>query len=282
MAASLAGGVKANFGTMTKPLQVGQSARNGLMTALLAERGYTAAPDALEHRQGFFAVFNGEGHYDAERAIRDWGAPLEIEADTVAIKRFPCCGSAQPAIVLALDIARSLPLKVEDIAAVRIRVPRPGFQHTNRPDPRTALDAKFSVQYAVARALADGDVRLEHFEGNAHADARVRRLLSLTDAAPHPDMDNHGARYWGAEVTVTLKDGRVLTRHVDRASEGADQLSDAKRRAKFMMCATRVLAEPQAAAAWQYLQDLNALADIRALTALLETSGKPLPLAGRG
>jgi hypothetical protein len=94
--------------------------------------------------------------------------------------------------------------------------------------------------------------------------------LDITAAAPHPGMDNRGARYWGAEVTVTLTDGRVLTRTVDRASEGADGLSETERRAKFMMCATRVLPDARADAAWRHLQDLHALKNVCALTALLD------------
>jgi 2-methylcitrate dehydratase PrpD len=55
LAVSLAAGVKANFGTMTKPLHVGETTRNGLTAALLVEQGFTANPGAFEHSQGFLA-----------------------------------------------------------------------------------------------------------------------------------------------------------------------------------------------------------------------------------
>jgi 2-methylcitrate dehydratase PrpD len=74
IAASLASGIKANFGTMTKPLHVGHTARNGL----LARDGFTANPAALEHKQGFLLVFNGAGTFDAEAILRDWGQPYDI------------------------------------------------------------------------------------------------------------------------------------------------------------------------------------------------------------
>jgi 2-methylcitrate dehydratase PrpD len=243
------------------------------MAALLAQGGYTAAPDAFEHPQGFFAVFNGAGHYDAEKALAGWGTPLEIAADTVALKRFPCCGSAQPAIVLALELVRDERIQADEIAGVMIRVPRPGLRHTDRPDPATALDAKFSVQYAVARALASGDVRLEHFAGEAHREAAVRRVMAVTRAVPHPDMDRRGARHWGAEVAVTLKDGRTFARTIDRATEGADALSDQERRAKFLMCAERALPAAQAAGLWDVLANLRSVDNVRAVTALVETPG---------
>src|SRR5580700_3084033 len=92
VAASLASGIKANFGTMTKPLHVGHTARNGLFAAFLARDGFTANPGALEHKQGFLNVFNGPGTYDTARMLAPWGAPFDIVAPGIAIKQYPCCG----------------------------------------------------------------------------------------------------------------------------------------------------------------------------------------------
>jgi 2-methylcitrate dehydratase PrpD len=76
IAASLASGIEANFGAMTKPLYAGQCGRNGLLAALLAEQGFDAAADVSN-------VFDGQGTFDAERLFADWAAPLEIEAATM-------------------------------------------------------------------------------------------------------------------------------------------------------------------------------------------------------
>lgn len=73
IAASLAGGIKANFGAMTKPLHAGQCGRNGLLAALLAEQRFDAAADVSN-------VFGGTGTFDAERLFADWAAPPDIEA----------------------------------------------------------------------------------------------------------------------------------------------------------------------------------------------------------
>ena len=88
LAASFASGIKANFGTMTKPMHVGQCARNGLFAALAAERGFEANPGALEHKQGFFNVYNGPGLYDARQLLAGWGAPWEIESDDNGLKQY--------------------------------------------------------------------------------------------------------------------------------------------------------------------------------------------------
>src|SRR5580765_4731867 len=87
IAASLASGIKANFGTMTKPLHVGHTARNGLFAARMAREGFTANPGALEHRQGFLMVFNGAGNFDVEAILKDWGRPYDIVSPGLAIKQ---------------------------------------------------------------------------------------------------------------------------------------------------------------------------------------------------
>src|ERR1700761_2186884 len=77
MAASFAAGLKANFGTMTKPLHVGHGIRDGVFAALMAQQGFTANPGAFEHKQGFLDVFNGPGTYDLGPVLNGWYDPIE-------------------------------------------------------------------------------------------------------------------------------------------------------------------------------------------------------------
>jgi len=158
LAGSLAAGVKANFGTMTKPLHVGHCGRNGLLAVLLAERGFTANPLALEHKQGFLNAFNGAGNFDAGRIFEDWAAPLEIESALMGLKQFPCCGSTHPAVSMALLLVHEEHVKADDIESIHIQSHMRRLPHTDNPNPQTSLAAKFSVQYAVARALLSTNV----------------------------------------------------------------------------------------------------------------------------
>jgi len=106
IAASLASGLKANFGTMTKPLHIGQCCRNGLLAALLAEGGFDAATDAFEHAQGFLNVFNGPGTFDVAKLFEKVGPALGDRDQVDRLKQFPCCGSTHPAINMALNLRR--------------------------------------------------------------------------------------------------------------------------------------------------------------------------------
>ena len=283
IAASFASGLKANFGTMVKPLHVGQTARNGLLATMLAERGYDANPAALEHPQGYLNVFNGPGQFDAERLLQDWASPLEILDPSMGLKQFPCCGSTHPAIAAMLALREEEGVRADDVAAIQAMPHGRRLRHTNNPDPRTPLQAKFSVQYAVARALLDGAVRLGHFEGDAPMQPEIRALLARTTAAAHPDMADDSPHQFSAEVRVTLKDGRVLSRRIDNlVGRGGDQpLSADELWEKFSDCGVRALPGQDLPRLFEELQRLETIGDIGDLVRLMVPRTKPsLHLAG--
>ncbi|MBV8889433.1 MAG: MmgE/PrpD family protein [Alphaproteobacteria bacterium] len=259
IAASLAGGIKANFGTMTKPLHVGHTARNGLMAALLARDGFTANPAALEHRQGFLHVFNGAGAFDAEAILRAWGEPFDIVDPGLGIKQHPCCGSTHPPVDALLALRAEHELQSDEVERIDSWTHARRLAHTDRPDPQSGLDAKFSVQYCLARALLHGRLRLNDFEGDAWRDATVRALLPRIHAAPHPEIGQSGGEPLGAEVHVTLRDGRVLTGTVGSAlgrGPGNPLPADALA-AKFVDCAGRVLPSGSVARLREMLENLE-------------------------
>lgn len=274
IAPSLSSGIKANFGTMTKPLHIGQCGRNGLMAALLAEGGFEANPDAFEHHQGFFNVFNGPGLFDAGKVLAGWGAPLEIEQKSIALKQFPCCGSTHPAIMIMLALVREEGIGAEDVQRLEILPHSRRLRHTNTPRPETSLQAKFSVQYAVVRALLDGTVRLKDFEGSAHLEPEVKRLLAITEARPHPDMADDAPEQWGAEVIVTLKGGRRVSRRADNlVGRGGDNpMSRQDLWEKFSDCAGRILPRAQIAPLFERLESLDRIDDVNQVTGLAEVS----------
>ena len=276
IAASMAAGIKANFGTMVKPLHVGQCARNGLLAALLAQRGFDANPFALEHSQGFLNVFNGPGTFDVSKLFEDWASPLEIEGATIALKQFPCCGSTHPAITMMLRLVREEKMTPGDVERIEILPHGRRLRHTNTPFPQSSLEAKFSVQYVTARALLSGAVRLRDFEGEAYAEPDIRRLLEITKARPHPDMGDDAPQQWGAEVIVWLKTGRMLSRRVDQlVGRGGDSpMTRDEMWDKFEDCAQRALPLQRLPALFDLLRDLEAVPDINLLTQLLVADPK--------
>lgn len=269
IAASLASGLKANFGTMTKPLHVGHSTRNGLFAAFLAQGGFTANPEAFEHKQGFFEVFNGPGTYHAARIFDTWAKPLDLLDPGLGLKQFPCCGSTHMAISMMLKLKATYKLTPDDVRHIQIYTHPQRLPHTNRPTVASALEAKFSVQYCVARALMHGKVLLEHFEGDAWADDQVQALLGVTSVGPHPTM---GDLPWSAEVIVETVDGRQLAEKtaylMGRGKE--NPMSDEEMWVKLDDCASRVLPDVQISTLFEQLGAFEQLSTIRDLTAFCE------------
>ncbi|MGE5098228.1 MAG: MmgE/PrpD family protein [Betaproteobacteria bacterium] len=272
IAASFASGIKANFGTMTKPVHVGHCARNGLLAALLAREGLTANPEAFEHPQGYLELFNGEGRFDRAAMIEPWGAPFDLERPALAIKQYPCCASTHPAIDALLEIVRQHDIGAADVARIDAWIHERRLRHTNRPDPASALDAKFSVQYCLARAIVDRSVRVEHFESDAVKDERVRALLPRIHAAPYTTGQFPADNHFAGAVKLATGDGRVFEARVDQAlGRSAERpLPEALLAEKFQGCAMRVMPAEDARRVREAIVHIEQLQDARTITALLE------------
>ena len=281
LAVSFSSGLKANFGTMTKPLHIGQTNRNGLLAALLARDGFTANRDSFEHPQGFFEVFDGAGNYDAARIVPGFADPFDIVKPGLAIKSHPCCGSTHPAIDALLELRRRHGLDPENVDHILSWTHARRLTHTFRPDPKSALDAKFSIQYVLARALMHGQIKIEHFDAGAYDDADARAVMARITAEPHPAPGDISEEHFLAEVKVTTASGEVhslaLEEPVGRSS--ASPLPPSAVRDKFNDCAGRGLAADKVAALGDAVEALETLDDIRALTVIVADAG-PLEETG--
>jgi 2-methylcitrate dehydratase PrpD len=271
IAASMASGIKANFGTMTKPFHVGHCARSGLLAALLAREGLTANAGALEDPQGFFNVYNGPGTFDADRLLADFAEPLDLIEPGVAFKRHPCCASTHPALDALLKIMSENRIAAQDVAAIRSWTHPRRLRHTNRPDPKSGLDGKFSVQYVLARAALEGAVRLDHFSDAAVHDSQVRAFMSRIEAQPHPDAVMETSEHFFAQVRVTTRDGSVFEAYVDRPL-GRDRkhpLPLGALETKFRDCANLVLVPAATDSIADAILDLRSVGDVRPICALM-------------
>jgi len=271
IAASLASGIKANFGTMVKPLHIGHCTRNGMFAALLARDGFAAGDRVFEHKQGFFNVFNGEGNYDAAKILPAWGEPLDIVKPGIAIKQYPCCGSTHSALDAMLKLAREHKPAPEDIDRVDVWTHARRLEHTNRPEPKSDLDAKFSVQYCMVRALLDRRIAIEHFEGKAYEAPAVRKLLPRVHAAPYTTAQFPADNHFGAEVRVALRGGKSLSARMDepfgRTSD--NPLPAGLLKEKFENCAARALPRERVSALYSAIQGFENLRDVREVTAII-------------
>lgn len=263
IAASKASGMKGNFGTMTKPLHVGDAARNGQEAATLAADGFTGNQRILElDFGGFYDLFRGETEPDLAGPIAEFGSNWALLDPLVGFKPYPCCGSTHAAI----DAANRLRDRVDPdaVESVRIKEHPRRLDHTNRPDPASALNAKFSVQYCVTVMLHEGDIWLDHFEEETVRTPAYQSFLEKIEAAP--DRDAFDDRVWGARVTVETTDGRYVE-EVDAPKGSAENpMSWTELEEKYRRCAA--LALPNEAIE-PSLETLRALEDVEDVSAVL-------------
>ena len=269
IAASLAAGIGGNIGSMTKPLHCGQAARHGVMAALLAQQGFSARDAALDGRNGFFHVFNGLDAPDGDEVLAGWMSPSTIETTELGPKLYPCCGSTHSSIALALKLRREQKIEPDQITGIDIRINPTRLLNIDTPDPQTPLASKFSLHYVVARALAQGQVRLGDFEDGAFNDPAVRRLMAMTTVGGIADGSPKGPVDFRSRVTLRLADGQVL----EGAGESGewrgprDPLTEDEAWTKFHDCARRAVTDDAARAGFDALLDLENSPDIAATLA---------------
>jgi 2-methylcitrate dehydratase PrpD len=269
IAASEASGLKANFGTMTKPLHAGFAARNGVLAAKLAADGFGASDAALDGAQGFAAAFGGESR-DLVPFMEQIGTRWELVETGIIVKLYPSCAGTHPTLDALLDLRREEGFTAEEIAAVDVGVDAVTPTVLQYDQPRTGLEAKFSLPYCAAAAILDGAVGLETFEDGRVARPAVRRLLRLVTMRIEPELDPSAAPLTQAIVVVRLHDGRELRRAIRGARGYPDcPASQGELEAKFCGCAERVLPAAAVEQALETFRGLQQLSSVRMLTALL-------------
>ena len=228
MAASAAGGLRANFGTMTKPLHAGYAARNGVLAALMGREGVTASVDVLENGYGFAEVFNHHGDIDVSQ-FKAWGNPLEILTEFgLGLKPYPACGAAHPPSEAALRLRERIGGDLSVIEDIRGGVTEMHFEPMVYDIATNGLEAKFCMGYCIAAAFVDGDVTLETFEDISLS--RINGSGFVKKVRMELDERVKGNTEFGAVVTVTLSDGQKFEETVPLALGKPERWFQAKAR----------------------------------------------------
>ncbi|MEU7814319.1 MmgE/PrpD family protein [Pseudonocardia sp. NPDC049154] len=239
IAASMAGGSRQNFGTMTKPLHAGLAARDGVLAARLATAGFTADTTQLEGPLGFFALY-GDGPGDLDRVLP--ALPAEpgtaVLAHGVNVKKYPACYNTQRTLDAALEIA-ARGLDPAEIDEVRLTVEPGGLDPLIHHRPTTGLEGKFSAEYAVAAALLDRAIGLRTYTTDAVRRPAAQQLLARVWVAEQarPPL---GPSEWDqayAVLEVGYRSGKRETNRVDVPhGDRRAPLDDADLRRKFVDC----------------------------------------------
>ncbi len=239
LSASQAGGIMANFGTMTKPFHAGRAAHAGLMSARLAELGFTAASDALEHPQGFLSAVSPEGKADRDGPCPQFGEVWQIVKQGISIKKYPACYCTHRALDGMLELLAKRPLKPADIARITVSISKTHSLILRNHAPQTGLAAKFSMEFAMAAAVISRRASLGEYTDAFVRRPEVQELMKRVSVVTNENYDAQvsGASKWD-QVTVELTSGeRIEGEQVHRARGHAERpLSEADLFDKFRTC----------------------------------------------
>ncbi len=279
IATSEAAGSRCNFGTDTMPMHSGRAARSGLLSAMLAAKGFTGEPQALESPMGWLDLFRGAGEVPPEAVLHQLGESYALERPELYFKLYANGAPTHRFIDAALALREREGVTPEQIERVVCKV-NPAYVQTLRYSrPETPQQARVSLQYAIAVALCDGHVGLTQFNESRVQAADVQDLMTRVELESDAGLSaTTGSDFTAAPATVQieLRDGRHLTETVEH-ERGSPQRPPKRPEfeAKFRHCIRHVLPEDKALLALRYLYQLDTLPEFRLILDALSLAPRP-------
>ncbi|HXX85469.1 MAG TPA: MmgE/PrpD family protein [Casimicrobiaceae bacterium] len=269
IAGSQAGGLRENFGTMTKPFHAGRAAESGVVAAELAALGFTASPIGLEADRGFFRAAGGG--YTAEMIEGKLGNPWTFASPGVSIKPHPSGSLTHPGMSVMQDLIRRYDIRPEQVKRLKV-----GTNH-NMPNalihhqPRTELQAKFSMEFCMAILLLERKAGLPQFTDEVVNRGDVQDMIRRVDFGVHPEAEAAGFDKMTTIIEIELKDGKVMKGMADFGKGSpANPMSDEELQRKFRECAKwGGLKDSTAERVIDCVWRIESLRDLRELTRLL-------------
>ncbi|WP_295852629.1 MmgE/PrpD family protein [uncultured Xylophilus sp.] len=259
IAASQPVGLREQFGTMTKPFHPGAAARAGLMSALLAEQGFTASPRALEAPRGFAQVVSTKTAW--HEITDELGERFEISFNSY--KPFACGIVIHPSIDACVQL-RAQGVRAEDVERLELRVHSLVLELTGKKEPADGLQGKFSVYHGCAAGLIFGKATEDEYADDIVNRADMVALRRKVVATVDDSIDEASA-----DVVAVLQDGRRVHVFVEHAIGSLQRpMSDADLDAKFRGMADPVLGAGRTGELIAACRALGDAADVRALAAL--------------
>ncbi|WP_170275669.1 MmgE/PrpD family protein [Paraburkholderia megapolitana] len=232
LAVAQSSGVRANVGSDAKSFQAGQASAAAVRAALLAQAGFCASADALDGPHGYANLYaHGE---DIGAALHALGPDArELERSGLDVKQYPMCYATHRVLDGLLAFRRERGVTLADVERVSIYTSRAALIPLTHHRPKTGLEGKFSLEYAVAAALADGHIRLATFTDEAVNRPHIQQFFECVDASDG-DTPMLPRR---ADITLTLRNGTCERRSIETLHGSTqDPLTDDELTAKLADC----------------------------------------------
>jgi 2-methylcitrate dehydratase PrpD len=276
IASSMSGGLKQNFGTMTKSFHAGIAVHDGVIAALLAQKGFTADLNILEAEFGLRSAFQS-GDPPTEEAIiemmeKKWWDILS--GGGLALKKSPACYLGHHGIDAVIDLAVKEDINPEDVESLTIDAPEYVIRGLFYHDPQTGLEGKFSMEFFAAVALADRKAGLAQFT-TEKVQALKPLMKRVTAVTLEKETKLTTARENHATAIFKLKDGREL-RNTVRNPRGHPEnpLTWEEFSAKYAECVGLHFCDEDVKKSEKLLRNLEDVAHFKDIAAILAKDNK--------
>lgn len=208
-------------GSWTKRFHAGKAAEAGVISAMMAQHGYTGPDTVFEGEYGFLKAFSGVEKSYPEEITRDLGSRF-LGSET-AFKPYACCRFSHQLIDAVRQLKKEHGISVADVEHVDIRIYTTGFRALFEPKyrsyrPATIVDAQFSAPYIVAITLLHDTVLPQHFNESLIVNSDVLSLMDRIDGHPEEDFETQFPEKYGTNITIVLKNGQSVSAYADVAS----------------------------------------------------------------
>jgi 2-methylcitrate dehydratase PrpD len=275
IAAAEAGGLRENFGSMTKPFHAGHAAEAGVVAADLAALGWTAAPNILEAQYGWFHAAGGG--FDPEAIMGRLGKPWTFAMPGVSIKPHPSGSLTHPAMGEMMRLIRRYDIRPEDVEAVEVGGNSRMVSTLLHHQPGTGLQGKFSMEFGIAILLLERQANLAQYTDEVVTRPEVQQMIRRVTFKVDPEAEQAGFDKMTSIVKIRLKDGRELSGRAQFAKGSpADPMSFEEVADKFRGCADFAhWPRPRAERVIEFVRGLEKASDVSRLTELLAATEGP-------
>ena len=284
--ASMSGGIRANFGSMTKPFHAGRAAENGVVAGRLAQLGFTADPRILENPFGYFKILGGDfsatdsrivenplwgygktlqAGFDLDRISGKLGNPYSIVDPGISVKPYPSVVLSHPSMNALLDLVKEHDIKPENVDEVHL------FAGANVVNilyafPKTGTEGKFSLRFCLAAILLRRRAGLKDFTDEFVRSPAAQEMMKRIRISLDPEIEAAGYAKIQSRIEVRLKDGRILRKDSGPYRGGPENpLSETELEEKFSGCAELALPPAKVSRLLRLLKEIETVKDIKIL-----------------
>ncbi len=274
LAASMAAGIRANFGTMAKPFHVGRAAENGVTSALLVRHGFTANEEALDGQWGYLAVAGRGG--EPELVLGRLGDPFSIVSPGVSVKPYPCGVLTHPSMDAMGSVMGEAGLSPADIDKVTLSAANNILLPIRFRVANTELEGKFCMAFLLSAMIVAGKAGKAEFTDAFVRSKPVQEMQRRVETRFDAEIDAMGHDRIRSRLEVETKDGRRIVKWADENYRGGphNPLADAELEDKFRDCAAGLLDEPRVQRVFDFVWSLERRDDVTDVLDLLDWRSK--------